>query len=54
MKMQFNDGESFDIDGPYRIEERFDGYYVVGRGMLMAVKDEEEGRGVILALREGR
>jgi hypothetical protein len=41
--LQFTDGIQFNTDGPYRVEHRHDGYYVVGHGMLMAVKSVEEG-----------
>jgi len=29
-KLKFNDGEEFDLSGPFRVEERYDGWYVVG------------------------
>jgi hypothetical protein len=45
--LKFNDGVEFDTSGALRIEERFDGLYVVGDGMLVAVKSEEEGEKII-------
>lgn len=41
--LNFNDGESFDTDGELRIDKRYDGYYIVGEGMLVPVRDEEQG-----------
>ena len=46
-KLNFTDGESFDTDGPLRIEERSDGLYVVGEGMLMACETREEAQDLI-------
>ena len=41
--LKFTDGVSFDTDGPYRVERRHDGYYVVGNGLLMPVRSVEDG-----------
>lgn len=41
--LKFDDGEEFDVTGPYRLEERYDGWYVVGNNVLHPVKDEQEG-----------
>jgi hypothetical protein len=41
--LRFSDGQSFDTDGELRVEEREDGFYVVGKGLLVPVKDKEEG-----------
>lgn len=38
-KMTFTDGMTFDTDGPLRAEHRRDGWYVVGKGMLVPVRD---------------
>ena len=43
MEIQFDDGVAFDVDGPYRVEQRSDGYYVVGQRMLLPVASREEG-----------
>jgi len=48
--LRFNDGASFNTSGPYRIETRRDGLYVVGQGMLMAVDTHEEGEEIIAEL----
>ena len=40
--LRFSDGEEFDTSGPLRKEERYDGWYVIGNGRLIPVKDEEE------------
>ena len=42
--IKFNDGVEFDTSSPtYRVVRKPDGYYVVGRGMLMPVEDRDEG-----------
>ena len=48
--LKFSDGEKFDLSGELRLEERFDGWYVVGKGMLMGVDSEEEGNKIIKEL----
>jgi hypothetical protein len=40
--LRFSDGEEFDTSGEMRKEERKDGWYVLGNGMLIPVKDEAE------------
>jgi hypothetical protein len=50
MNMTFSDGMTFDTSGPYRIEGRSDGLYVVGNGMLCAVDTVEEGERMIATL----
>ncbi len=47
MTLTFNDGESFDPSGPYRIEERCDGLYVVGGGMLCPCSTRDEAEELI-------
>ena len=49
--LRFTDGEVFDTSGPIRKEERLDGWYVIGRGLLIPVKDEEEAEEVIKKLK---
>ena len=51
--LKFSDGQEFDTDGDYRIEKRYDGLYVVGNGLLMAVKTMEEGNTFIKQERRG-
>ena len=42
--IKFSDGVEFDTSSPtYRVVRKPDGYYVVGRGMLMSVEDRDEG-----------
>ena len=42
-KLEFSDGMTFDIDGPYRVEHRKDGFYLVGNGVLCPVDSALEG-----------
>jgi hypothetical protein len=42
-KLTFTDGETFDLSGPLRLEERADGWYVLGENRMMAVNDVSEG-----------
>ncbi len=51
MELRFNDGVEFDRSGELRIEERRDGLYVVGEGMVCAVKTRREGEELIQKLR---
>lgn len=53
LTLTFTDGVQFDTDGPYRVEHRHDGYYVVGHGMLMAVESYQEGHDFIQEHTEG-
>ena len=46
-KLRFSDGETFDTSGPLRIEERKDGLYVVGQGMLCACGTRAEAEELI-------
>ena len=41
--LKFNDGEEFDLSGPLRVEERYDGWYVVGENRLVPIRSEAEG-----------
>ncbi len=45
--LRFNDGMEFNTDGELRVTKRSDGYYVVGRGMLIPVDSREEGYEII-------
>jgi hypothetical protein len=49
-KLRFSDGEEFETSGPIRKEERYDGWYVIGEGHLIPVKDEEEADAMIKKL----
>ena len=42
--LKINDGETFDLSGPLRLEKRKDGLYVVGENRMMAVNDALEGK----------
>jgi hypothetical protein len=46
-KLKFSDGEEFDLSGPLRVELRYDGYYVLGENIMMAVNTLEQGEKVI-------
>jgi hypothetical protein len=46
-RLRFSDGEEFDTSGPIRKEERYDGWYVLGDGKLIPVRDEEEADQVV-------
>jgi hypothetical protein len=41
-RLRFSDGMEFDLSGDLRVVHRRDGWYVVGRGMLIPVADREE------------
>jgi hypothetical protein len=49
--LRFSDGIEFDTTGELRIEERFDGFYVVGEGWLIPVAGIEEGNETIKRLK---
>jgi hypothetical protein len=44
----------FDLTGPLRIEERPDGLYVIGEGLLCAVDNEDDGIEFIQGRRPGK
>jgi hypothetical protein len=46
-KLTFTDGESFDLSGPLRVEERFDGWYVLGNNRMIPVASQDAGRKLI-------
>lgn len=50
--LKFNDGVNIDTSGELRPLELKDGWYVVGKGMLIPVKDEEEAKQTIKDLKE--
>jgi hypothetical protein len=47
-KLKFSDGMEFETSGSLRKELRFDGWYVVGHGMLCPVRTEEEADKLIM------
>jgi hypothetical protein len=40
--VEFSDGDVLDLDGTLRVEERPDGYYVVGEGIFMHFDRRED------------
>jgi hypothetical protein len=48
--LRFDDGIEIDTSGELRLLELNDGWYVVGEGRLIPVKDEEEGVEIISIL----
>ena len=42
-KLTFTDGESFDLSGPLRVEERYDGWYVLGNNKMIPVSSQDVG-----------
>jgi hypothetical protein len=45
--LRFDDGIEIDTSGELRLLELYDGWYVVGEGRLIPVKDEEVGVNLI-------
>ena len=41
--LRFNDGMTFNTEGPYRVVHKPDGWYLVGHGMLLPIESAEEG-----------
>ncbi len=52
MTLKFSDGVEFDASGDLRIEERHDGLYVIGRGLVCACETREEAEELIRTLRK--
>ena len=50
--MEFSDGMKFNTSGEYRLAHRSDGWYVVGRNMLLPVASASEGTAFISEMRE--
>jgi hypothetical protein len=46
-KLTFTDGETFDLSGPLRVEERYDGWYVLGNNRMIPVNSQDAGRRLI-------
>ena len=51
-KLKFSDGEEFDLGGNLRVEERSDGWYVLGENRMMAVASQSEGLKLIEILKQ--
>jgi hypothetical protein len=47
-KLTFTDGETFDLSGPLRLEERYDGWYVLGNNRMIPVASQDAGMKHIL------
>jgi len=50
-RLTFTDGEVFETDGELRTEQRKDGWYVIGQGRLIPVRDEAAARQLIEQLK---
>lgn len=48
--LKFTDGETFDLSGPLRLEERYDGWYVLGNNKMIPVGSQDEGLKLIAQL----
>ena len=46
-KLTFTDGQTFDLSGPLRLEERYDGWYVLGNNKMIPVSSQDAGRRLI-------
>ena len=46
--LKFSDGIEIDISGELRVLELYDGWYVVGKGRLIPVKNMEEGERLLI------
>jgi hypothetical protein len=51
-KLSFSDGIEIDTSGELRLLELYDGWYVVGEGLLIPVDSEEEGRDMVELMRQ--
>lgn len=49
--LKFSDGIEIDTSGELRLLELYDGWYVVGDGRLIPVKDMEEGEQLLNKLK---
>lgn len=50
MTLRFSDGVTVDTSGPLRAVHRSDGWYVLGEGYLLPMRDEKEARGMLETL----
>jgi hypothetical protein len=50
VELKFSDGMIIHTHGPLRIIELSDGWYLVGEGKLIPVKDETEGSEILIRL----
>jgi len=49
-KLTFTDGQTFDLSGPLRLEERYDGWYVLGNNRMIPVASQDAGIRLITQL----
>lgn len=45
--LKFTDGETFDLSGELRAEERYDGWYVLGENRMIPVSDQDDALNTI-------
>lgn len=50
--LRFTDGLVVDTKGPLRIQRLKDGYYVIGRGMMIPINSRNEGYDIINSMKE--
>tara|TARA_R100000687_G_C6395673_1_gene139414 strand:+ start:91 stop:276 length:186 start_codon:yes stop_codon:yes gene_type:complete len=50
--LRFSDGEEFDTSVELQLIHRKDGWYVIGEGYLLPVKDIDEGRKRLKEMKE--
>ena len=50
--LRFSDGEEFDTSVELQLTLRKDGWYVIGEGYLLPVKDIDEGRKRLKEMKE--
>ena len=46
-KSQWNELGTVDINGPLRVEELVDGWYAIGKGMLIPCRDRDEAQAIV-------
>jgi len=52
--LKFSDDEEFDTEGELRTEERKDGWYVIGEGILIPVNSKEDGQNIINKMKSAK
>ena len=50
IELKFSDGMIIHTHGPLRVFELSDGWYLVGEGKLIPIKDETEGEEILIRL----
>jgi hypothetical protein len=54
MTLKFTDGIEIDTSGEYRTLKLFDGWYLVGNGLLIPAKDETDALKMVNEVKEKR